>query len=124
MSLSLVAEEDEQAVFTSPHFGQARHYAPQQLPQGEREGAPHARIHQRAYSPRPAANIAFPTEQVVSVLTAIGAILGARLALFLAGFGVYALGSQAAEGGSIWPMVTFAGFVVLPLVWLSARRSI
>lgn len=123
MGLSVVAEQDE---FEPLQAARRVRFADeaQPLPQGEYGGAPHARIdHQRAYPSRSAAS-SFPTEQVIAVLSAIGAILGARLALFLAGLGVYLLGSQAAEGGSIWPMVAFGGFVVLPLVWLSSQRNL
>lgn len=96
-----------------------------QTPQGAREGFPHAPPYpqHRAYaSARPAA--LFPTNEVVALLSAIGAILGARLALFLSGLGVYLLGVQAVDGGSILPMLTFAGLVGIPLTLLSARRNI
>lgn len=69
--------------------------------------------------------IAFPTEQVIAVLSAIGAVLGARLALLLAGLGAYLLASSAtANGGDIAPQIVFGVTVVLPLVWLSATRKI
>lgn len=84
----------------------------------QRLNAPHPQNAGQAQPPL------FPTKEVVAVLSAVAAILGARLALFLAGFGVYLLGSQAA-GGSISPsQVIFGACVFLPIVWLSARRTI
>lgn len=68
--------------------------------------------------------IAFPTEQVIAILSAIGAVLGARLALLGAGFAAWHLAYRAMDGASVWPLAVFCGLVVIPLVWLSATRKI
>lgn len=117
MALSLVDEFDDDLLRELPPVASHR------TSQGARGAGPHAPHFDRAQtSPRPAA--AFPTEAVIAVLGAIGAVLGARLALFLAGLGIFLLGQQAANGGSIYPMVAFGAFVVLPLVWLSSQRNL
>lgn len=119
MALSLVSEDSDFADVQIDPLHRQREWVSQDV----RGAAPQAPSYQRATSPRLAAPN-FPTEQVIAVLSAIGVILGARAALFLAGLGVYLLGMQAADGSSIWPMVTFAAFVVLPLMWLSSQRAL
>lgn len=110
MALSLLHEETEpqRERVTYVPFG----------PQAER---------QASLGPSPQHPAAFPTQQVLGMLMAIAAILGARLALLLAGFGAYMLASAAGTVGSqasLWSLFLFGLFVVIPLVWLSATRKL
>lgn len=79
------------------------------------------------YPPRPAQPFVFPTQEVIAVLTAISAILGARFALLLGGGGALwlaVLAMTAPNASSLWAQAIFSLTVFLPLVFLSARRSI
>lgn len=74
-------------------------------------------------SPRPATAL-FPTKEVIAVLSAIGAILSARLALFVALGCMFALGFVNPNKDSLLRMGIFGVFGVCPVVWLSSRRNI
>ncbi len=108
MALSVTAEEfvdhapRERVIYPAP-FGENR-----------------AKQAQNAPSPS-----LFPTEQVIAVLTAIGAILGARLGIFMSGIAMFVLCFNAQNGqAAILSAIIFGVFVFLPMVWLSARRTI
>ena len=119
LALSLLQEEPEFAA--SAILSAGDRFAPQGI---NREA-----FQQRyeAPPPRPAAQPAFDMSAILAVLTAISAILGARLCLILAGAGALALAvlAQAApNSASLWAQGIFTVSVFLPIVWLSAKRAL
>lgn len=116
MALSLVSEDT----------GIEHDFMLSETQHGARGTSSHAHydLHQ-GKSPAPAA--LFPTAEVVAVLTAIGAVLGARFALLLGGCGALFLAylsMTAPNQASLWAQTIFSLTVFIPLVWLSATRRI
>jgi len=98
---------------------------PRYAPQGNYGEAFQPRY--EAPSQRPAAPPLFQLNQVVAVLTAISAILGARLCLILAGVGAFALALLAISSpnaASLWAQGMFILGVFLPVVYLSTSRAL
>ena len=78
----------------------------------------------RQAQPRPQISVQFPTKEVIAVLTAISAVLAARLGLILAGVAAFMLGLRAVESGNYAPQLIFALTIFCPMVWLSANRQV
>lgn len=123
MALSVVHEDQDEF---EPETERQRDFAPEasyRMSQGARGAGPHAPQFDRVQtSPRPAAAW-FPTEQVIAVLAAIGAVLGARVALLVALGMMFALG-MAGDRGAPYRMALMGVFGVIPVALLSARRSL
>ncbi len=131
MALSVVAEEAEDfREFEGAHEALdfirqpiASQYRTSQDARGAASHAPLSASRGNA-SPRPATAF-FPTKEVIAVLGAIGAVLGARLALLVSLGMMFALGFAAPnEESARWRIGLFGLFGVIPVVWLSSRRSI
>lgn len=78
----------------------------------------------RAVPPRSAAP-AFPAAEVIALLTAIGAVIGVRFALLIAiagALGLAVLAMTAPNQASVWVQVAFYALVVIPVIWLEARK--